>query len=112
MVDKRDSNYTAIIDQDSVTDEIKDIAVKYDPLNRSGKEGFHVTDDGELHIDEHKVMREHRIIQNKIPNDSIEIVELPSASGTEIHKYGKNGFRLFELPVPETGQIVGLLGLN
>lgn len=112
MVDKRDSNYTAIIDQDNVTDEIKDIAVKYDPLNRSGKEGFHVTDDGELHIDEHKVMREHRIIQNKIPNDSIEIVELPSASGTEIHKYGKNGFRLFELPIPENGQIVGLLGRN
>lgn len=112
MVDKRDSNYTAIIDQDNVTDEIKDIAVKYDPLNRSGKEGFHVTDDGELHIDEHKVMREHRIIQNKIPNDSIEIVELPSASGTEIHKYGKNGFRLFELPIPGNGQIVGLLGRN
>lgn len=112
MVDTTDSNYTAVIDQDNVTEEIKDIAVKYDPLNRSGKEGFHVTDKGELHIDEHKVMKEHRIIQNKIPNDSIEIVELPSASGTQVHKYGKNGFRLFELPIPEPGQVVGLLGRN
>lgn len=112
MVDRRNSNYTAIIDQDNVTDEVKNIAVKYDPLNRSGDEGFYVTDEGELHIDEHKVMKEHSIIENKVPNDSIEIVELPSASGTSIHKYGKNGFRLFELPIPESGDVVGLLGRN
>jgi len=48
--------YVAIIDQDEVTDEVRNIAVRYDPLNRSGHEGFHVTEEGELHIDDSKAM--------------------------------------------------------
>jgi hypothetical protein len=56
--DTQTEEYVAIIDQDEVTDEVRNIAVKYDPLNRSGHEGFHVTDEGELHIDDSKVMRE------------------------------------------------------
>lgn len=106
------NNYTAIIDQDNVTDEIKDIAVKYDPLNRSGDEGFYVNDKGELNIDESKVMKSHRIIENKIPNDSIRIVELPSESGDLVHQYGRNAFRIYNLPQPRDGEIIGLLGQN
>jgi len=108
----RDEEYVAVIDQDEVTDEVRDIAVKYDPLNRSGREGFHVTEDGELHIDDSKVMAEHRLIEKKIPNDAVRIVPLPSASGQLVHQYGENGFRLHELPIPEEGSIVGLLGRN
>jgi ATP-binding cassette subfamily E protein 1 len=78
MNETGDPEYVAIIDQDKVTDEVRDIALKYDPLNRSGKEGFHVTDDGELHIDDVFVMKEHKLIEKKIPNDAIEIVPLPS----------------------------------
>jgi len=110
--DSRDEEYVAIIDQDEVTDEVRDIAVKYDPLNRSGREGFHVTEDGELHIDDSKVMAEHRLIEKKIPNDAVRIVPLPSASGQLVHQYGENGFRLHELPIPEDGSIIGLLGRN
>lgn len=106
------NNYTAIIDQDNVTDEVKDIAVKYDPLNRSGKDGFYVNDDGELKIEENNVMKSHRIIQKKIPNDSVRIVELPSESGNLIHQFGKNSFRLYNLPRPNKGQIIGLIGRN
>lgn len=105
-------NYAAIIDQDNVTEEVKDIAVKYDPLNRSGGEGFHVNKDGKLEIEEHKVMKSHRIIQDKIPNDSIRIVELPSESGQLIHQYGENGFRMYNLPKPAKGDVIGLLGRN
>ncbi|MFC7139810.1 ribosome biogenesis/translation initiation ATPase RLI [Halosimplex aquaticum] len=108
----RDEEYVAVIDQDEVTDEVRDIAVKYDPLNRSGREGFHVTEDGELHIDDSKVMAEHRLIEKKIPNDAVRIVPLPSASGQLVHQYGENGFRLHELPIPEEGSVVGLLGRN
>lgn len=107
-----DTEYVAIIDQDEVTEEVKDIAVKYDPLNRSGHEGFHVTEEGELHIDDTAVMPEHRLIAKKIPNDAIEIVPLPSATGQLVHQYGQNGFRLHELPVPEAGSVIGLLGPN
>ncbi|WP_306061270.1 ribosome biogenesis/translation initiation ATPase RLI [Natronococcus wangiae] len=105
--------YVAIIDQEKVTDEVRDIALKYDPLNRVGRrEGFHVTEDGELHIDDENVMEEHKIIANKIPNDAIEIVRLPAERGELIHQYGENGFRLYELPAPVESNVVGLLGPN
>lgn len=105
--------YVAIIDQDTVTDEVQNIAVKYDPLNRSGRsEGFHVTEDGELHIDDENVIEEHKIVANKIPNDAIKIVRVPAERGELVHQYGENGFRLYELPAPTEGHIVGLLGPN
>ena len=110
--DIQEQEYVAIIDQDEVTDEVRDIAVKYDPLNRSGREGFHVTDDGELHIDDDVVMREHKLIEKKIPNDAIRIVPLPAETGQLVHQYGDNGFRLYELPMPEDGAVIGLLGRN
>lgn len=110
--DSQSEEYVAIIDQDEVTDEVRNIAVKYDPLNRSGHEGFHVTDDGELHIDDSKVMREHKLIEKKIPNDAIRIVPLPSETGQLVHQYAENGFRLYNLPAPDDGAVIGLLGRN
>ncbi|RBI59685.1 ribosome biogenesis/translation initiation ATPase RLI [halophilic archaeon] len=105
--------YVATIDQDEVTDEVRNIAVKYDPLNQSsGRKGFYVTEDGELHIDDDAVIEEHRIVANKIPNDSIKIVRLPAQRGELVHQYGENGFRLYELPAPVENHVVGLLGPN
>ena len=109
----RKDRFAAVIDQDLVTDEVRNIALKYDPLNRVGRqEGFHVTEDGELHIDDEVVMEEHRIVANKIPNDAIKIVRLPAERGELVHQYGDNGFRLYELPAPVEDRIVGLLGPN
>jgi ATP-binding cassette, sub-family E, member 1 len=104
--------YAAVIDQDDVTEEVRNVALNYDPLNRSGGEGFHVTEDGRLHIDDEKVIEEHRIVQNRILNDSIRIVRLPAERGQLVHQYGENGFRLYELPAPTEGSVVGLLGPN
>lgn len=109
---ERKGRFVAVIDQDRVTDEVRDIALKYDPLNRAGGEGFHVTDEGNLHIDDEKVIEEHRIVANRIPNDAIRIVRLPAERGQLVHQYGENGFRLYELPAPVEGKVVGLLGRN
>ncbi len=113
MAELEKGKYIAVIDQEKVTDEVRDIAVKYDPLNRSGRgEGFHVDDDGELHIDDENVMEEHRLIEKKIPNDAIKIVRLPTEEGQLVHQYAQNSFRLHELPAPVEGKVVGLLGRN
>lgn len=105
--------YIAIIDQDKVTDEVRNIALNYDPLNQTRPhEGFHLTEDGELHINNDVVMEEHKIIANKIPNDAIKIVRLPAERGELVHQYGENGFRLYELPAPVEDRVVGLLGPN
>ncbi|WP_254544964.1 ribosome biogenesis/translation initiation ATPase RLI [Halomarina pelagica] len=108
----RKQEYVAIIDQDKITDEVRNIAVKYDPLNRSGHEGFHVTESGELHIDDANVLAEHKLIEKKIPNDAIQIIPLPAETGQLVHQYGENGFRLYNLPIPVDGSVIGLLGRN
>ncbi len=53
------------------------------------------------------------ICVNKCPFDAIKIIGLPEAlEGEMVHQYGKNGFRLFRLPVPRLGSPVGILGPN
>ncbi|GBF08776.1 ABCE1 homolog [Aeropyrum pernix] len=47
------------------------------------------------------------------PFDAIYIVNLPMELEEEaVHRYGVNGFKLFRLPIPREGQVVGLLGRN
>lgn len=53
------------------------------------------------------------ICVNKCPFDAIRIVNLAEEWKTHLmHQYGKNGFRLFRLPVPKPGLATGLLGPN
>ena len=53
------------------------------------------------------------ICVNKCPFDAIKIIGLPEALEDDLmHQYGKNGFRLFRLPVPRKGAPVGILGPN
>ncbi len=87
--------------------------IKYDPINRSGGEGFHLGEDGKATIAEEVTSEAHQICAKKCPFDAIKIVRLPQeASGKPIHQYGENGFRLYNLPIPLFGSVVGLLGRN
>ncbi len=53
------------------------------------------------------------ICVNKCPFDAIRIIGLPEALSEDlVHQYGKNGFRLFRLPVPRLGAATGILGPN
>lgn len=53
------------------------------------------------------------ICVHKCPFEAIKIIGLPQElEGELVHQYGKNAFRLYRLPVPRTGQVVGLLGPN
>ncbi|MGC9071159.1 MAG: ribosome biogenesis/translation initiation ATPase RLI [Acidilobus sp.] len=47
------------------------------------------------------------------PFDAISIVNLPEELNEEaVHRYGVNGFKLFRLPIPKEGGIVGVIGKN
>jgi ATP-binding cassette subfamily E protein 1 len=49
----------------------------------------------------------------KCPFDAISIVKLPQElDGECIHSYGVNEFKLFRLPVPQPGRVIGLIGRN
>jgi len=51
------------------------------------------------------------ICVKKCPFEAITIVNLPEEIGEPVHQYGKNGFRLYNLPVPKKG-VVGIVGAN
>ena len=49
----------------------------------------------------------------KCPFDAISIVNLPDElEGECSHRFGPNAFKLFRLPIPESGVILGLIGKN
>ena len=53
------------------------------------------------------------ICVHKCPHDALTIINLPEGDECETaHRYGQNDFRLFRLPAPKAGQVVGLLGAN
>jgi len=53
------------------------------------------------------------ICVHKCPHAAIKIIQLPEELEEDlIHQYGINGFRLFRLPVPKEGLVIGILGPN
>ncbi|MFQ6059889.1 MAG: ribosome biogenesis/translation initiation ATPase RLI, partial [Thermoplasmata archaeon] len=53
------------------------------------------------------------ICVHKCPFDAVRIIGLPKELEEDlIHQYGVNGFRLYRLPCPRSGMVVGLLGPN
>jgi ATP-binding cassette, sub-family E, member 1 len=52
------------------------------------------------------------ICVRKCPFKAITITNLPEEMEDPVHRYGKNGFALYGLPVPVDGRVTGILGPN
>lgn len=52
------------------------------------------------------------ICVKKCPVNAIKIINLPHEAGKLIFQYGVNAFRLYNLPLPKKGAVVGLIGAN
>lgn len=53
------------------------------------------------------------ICVRKCPFEAITIVNLPAELGEEcVHQYGPSGFKLFRLPMPKLGRVLGIVGQN
>ncbi len=82
------------------------------PVNMEGKDC--ITPDP---VTKKAVIDEHLctgcgICPNRCPFEAIYITNLPEALSEPIHRYGRNGFHLYRLPVPKLGTVVGLIGRN
>ena len=87
--------------------------IKYCPVNKSGADCIVLNEEaGKARIDE-DICNGCGICVKVCPFDAITIVNLASELSSEkIHQYGENSFRLYRLPVPKSGEVVGLLGRN
>jgi len=97
----------------------------YCPPNRAGKPCITLREDAEepeklagkpeqVRISEEICLGEKcGICVHKCPFDAIKIINLPSELDEKpIHRYGKNAFKLYGLPAPKPGKVIGILGPN
>ncbi len=93
----------------------------YCPPNRTGKECITLRGDDpedgkpdQVRISEEICLGEScGICVEKCPFDAIQIINLPSELDDQpAHRYGENAFSLYGLPVPQPGQVTGILGPN
>ena len=86
--------------------------IKYCPVNKSGADCIILNEEKKAQIDEN-ICNGCGICVKVCPFDAITIVNLASELATDkVHQYGMNSFRLYKLPTPKKGEVVGLLGRN
>jgi len=85
---------------------------KYCPRVRAGDETVVIGEDGKPIISEELCVG-CGICVHKCPFEAIKIIGLAEELKTDlIQQFGKNGFRLFRLPIPKEGTCTGILGPN
>lgn len=88
------------------------LCIRVCPINRTGKECIVKGEDKKAQINE-ELCTGCGICPKRCPFGAIHIINLPEQLKQEpIHQYGKNGFRLYNLPTPMFGRVVGVLGAN
>jgi ATP-binding cassette subfamily E protein 1 len=86
--------------------------IKYCPRVRAGDETIIKGENAKPIISEELCVG-CGICVHKCPFDAIKIIGLAEELKTDlIHQFGRNGFRLFRLPIPKKGSCIGILGPN
>jgi len=86
--------------------------IKFCPRVRAGDETIVMGEEGKPVISEELCVG-CGICVHKCPFEAIKIIGLAEELDTDlVHQFGKNGFRIFRLPIPKTGSCTGILGPN
>ena len=87
--------------------------IKYCPVNKSGADCIVLNEETKKAQIDEDICNGCGICVKVCPFEAITIVNLASELSTDkIHQYGPNSFRLYKLPTPKKGEVVGLLGRN
>lgn len=102
----------AVLDRDRCQPKMCGLqCIKFCPRVRTGDETIVLGDDEKPVISE-ELCAGCGICVNRCPFGSITIISLPEKLEEATHRYGKNGFSLYGLPVPTVGKVTGILGPN
>jgi ATP-binding cassette subfamily E protein 1 len=102
----------AVLDRDRCQPKMCGLqCIKFCPRVRTGDETIIIGDDEKPVISE-ELCAGCGICVNRCPFGSIIIISLPEKLEEATHRYGKNGFSLYGLPVPTVGKVTGILGPN
>ena len=88
--------------------------IKFCPVNRTSEDDCVSLDEttGKAQIIE-ALCTGCGICIKKCPRDAIQIINLPDELETDlVHRYGRNGFKLYRLPKPKPNNVLGLIGQN
>ena len=104
----------AVLDQDLCQPQKCGLeCIKYCPVNKSGAECVTINEESKKAQIDEDICNGCGICVKVCPFDAITIVNLASEIASDkIHQYGVNSFRLYKLPTPRKGEVVGLLGRN
>ena len=87
--------------------------IKYCPMVRSGIDAIKIEEDEEKPTIFETLCSGCGICIRKCPFKVITIVNLQSELESACaHRFGRNTFRLYRLPIPQTSSVVGLIGKN
>jgi len=81
------------------------------PINRTGAECIVIDDEKKVAVIDEDLCTGCGICVKKCPFHAIDIVNLPYELEEPLHQYGRNSFRLYNLPILRKG-VTGLIGRN
>ncbi|MCD6299514.1 MAG: ribosome biogenesis/translation initiation ATPase RLI [Thermoplasmata archaeon] len=104
----------AVVDKDKCySKKCSQECIHYCPRVRSGDETIVMDEDTGKPVISEELCVGCGICVHKCPFDAIHIENLADELEKDmVHRFGENEFRLFRLPVPKKGKVVGILGQN